>query len=262
MSKTIRSAGESKTRCRAIVSSTTPEIRAQVPAGAGDGLDQHVADLRRQLGSSSGLRALRSRGFRIFSSSVTWHSCSSAAGLPPTESAHFAVLSRRAELFDCTSRAAPDAHGTRSIPDSDVTITSIPRRRYLVSPARLPRRAAPARARSGPGQPAADQLQDDDTQQHPDRDVPPAGGGVQEAQQQRPQAGQQVADALREGRQRGRGDRVRRPGHGVEDGQAQRGPLAQAEQEHERGGRAQRARTRPRPARRRSRSIETSASSR
>ena len=45
VSQTMASRGESKTRCRASVSSTDAEVGAEVAAAHGDGVDQHVTDL-------------------------------------------------------------------------------------------------------------------------------------------------------------------------------------------------------------------------
>ena len=46
----MASVGESNTRCSARVSSTAPEVGAEVAAGLGHGLDDEVADLAGQLG--------------------------------------------------------------------------------------------------------------------------------------------------------------------------------------------------------------------
>ena len=46
----IASRGLSNTRCIATVSSTTPEVGAEMPTGPRDGGDQHLADLRAEAG--------------------------------------------------------------------------------------------------------------------------------------------------------------------------------------------------------------------
>ena len=49
MSHSTLSFGESKTRCSAMVSSTTPEVGAEVAAGLGDRVDEEGPDLLGQL---------------------------------------------------------------------------------------------------------------------------------------------------------------------------------------------------------------------
>src|SRR5215469_11287968 len=82
------------------------------------------------------------------------------------------------------------------------------------------------------GQQARDEQDTGEREEHREGNGPAAGGRMQQAHLQRARACQQVPDRLRQRGQRRGGRRVRRPGHSEEDGEAQRGVLARAEDQY------------------------------
>jgi hypothetical protein len=82
------------------------------------------------------------------------------------------------------------------------------------------------------GEDAHDEFEAREDEQQRDRNVPAAGGRVEQTDLKRAGAGHEIADRLREAGKRGRDTWIRSSRHHEEDGQPQAGPLADAKYEH------------------------------
>ena len=206
------------------------EVRPEVPAGPDRRLDQQVTDLPGQAGElilAQSLQVLGAVDALQQGHGVLLMCCTGLMG--------------NANRTECTS-SGRNSSSRHPVPDTRVVFARARRRSaggtpgLAVTGSREHQRAA--------GEQAGGEFGGAQHEQQGDRDVPAAGGAVQQPDHQRPGAGDQVADRLGEGGQRGRDARIRGPRHHEEDGQAEARTLADAEDQDPERGRAER---RPQP---------------